>query len=343
MSRTTKLITYNIKERGRKYTGTDRSNVNVQSMVDAINSPATQELVKTGDLYGYYGHEIRQLYGMNPPDTFITDDGREIRISPAVRTIELRADQEGNVSHRQEFFTNEAGEYAYHQYKAKIGGFSTAVSFIPTMITAVAPIQSPPEYEQVVGRSEWLNVVLPHDPKKRVVSLRTMPSAFRCQIAFFCPDSHGAMMVANQFCLYFKNEAKRTFSVGFELGFADDHQQQKLVDDWQFRVLENSLFPDKVASDYKNLTIVTVDCTIIGDIPIVSGLGGEWDGVTDTKEVGTPPLHKPIVGTRTPAYIAKQNSVVTEADVYDDVAENHVRLTADPKTLQVRQTKLNKP
>lgn len=130
-SRKSKTITYNIKERGRTHAGQDRSNVNVRSMVDTINSPATQELVNTGDMYGYYGHELRALYGMNPPDTVVTDDGREIRIAPAIRTIKLSADKDGNVTHQQEFLQNEAGEYAYQQYKAGIGGFSSAVNFTP--------------------------------------------------------------------------------------------------------------------------------------------------------------------------------------------------------------------
>lgn len=132
MSRKTKAITYNIKERGRKYNGQDRSNVDVLSMVDAINSKAVQELVATGDLYGYYGHEVRMLHGMNPPDTVFTDDGREIRIAPAIRTVELIADKNGNVTHREEFLENETGEYAYQQYKAGVGGFSTAVMFKPS-------------------------------------------------------------------------------------------------------------------------------------------------------------------------------------------------------------------
>lgn len=131
MSRITQKITYNLAERGRTHTGIDRSNIDIRSMVDAINSSVTQELVATGDLYGFYGHEVRALYGMNPPDSIHTEDGREIRIAPAIRTVELSADNQGNVTHREEFLENEAGEYAYQQYKAKIGGFSTAVLFQP--------------------------------------------------------------------------------------------------------------------------------------------------------------------------------------------------------------------
>ena len=51
-SRKSKVITYNVKERGRTHAGKDRSNVNIRSMVDAINSPTNQVLVDTGDMYG---------------------------------------------------------------------------------------------------------------------------------------------------------------------------------------------------------------------------------------------------------------------------------------------------
>lgn len=220
-------------------------------------------------------------------------------------------------------------------------------AFIPVMTTAIAAIQSPPEYEQVIGRSEWLNVVIPNDPLQRVVQLRSIPSAFRCQIAFFCPDTHGAMMVANQFCLYWKNEAKRTFAVPFELGKVGN---EKIIDNWQFRVLDNSLYPDTALSDYKNLTVVTVDCTLVGDIPVVGGLGGVWDEVTDTGETGTPEdwikippsndgyhhYFSPIEGGRKP--IADLQKVVTEADVYDLAIGHKTELRANKDTGEITQT-----
>lgn len=132
MSRITKKITYNIAERGRQHTGQDRSNLDIGSMVNVINSNAVQELVRLGDLYGFYGHEIRQKYGLNPPDSIIDKEtGKIIKIAPVVRTVELSADKNGNVTHRQEFLENDGGEYAYQQYKAKIGGFSSVVQFGP--------------------------------------------------------------------------------------------------------------------------------------------------------------------------------------------------------------------
>ncbi len=198
-------------------------------------------------------------------------------------------------------------------------GSKSSSTFIPVMTTTIASIQTPPDYEQVIGRSEWLEVVLPHDPEQRIVKMRTMPSAFRCQIAFFSPDAHGAMMLANQFCLYFKNESKRSFGVDFLVGEASG---KPLYDTWRFRVLDNSLFPDKAASEYQNLTIVTVDCTIIGDIPIFIGLDGAWDGITDTVEQGVPDGHKPLISQH------DQTRFVRHADVYHDSDAKYTQVAA---------------
>ena len=129
MSRRTKVIQYSLKDRGRTYTGQSRDNVDVPTLIAHINSPKVQEMVKTNSLVGYYGHQIRQRFGMNPPETAFVD-GRQIRLEPAFKTIKLSADPAtGMVEHQQEFFENDAGEYTLRQYKGKVGGFSSAVSY----------------------------------------------------------------------------------------------------------------------------------------------------------------------------------------------------------------------
>ena len=221
-----------------------------------------------------------------------------------------------------------------------------STAFIPVMTTAIAPIQPPPDFEQVVGRSSWITAVLPNDTQGRVVQVRAMPAAFRCQIAFFCPDTHGAMMVANQFCLYWKHEGKRTFNVPFEVGMDGDNV---LTDLWEFRVLDNSLMPDTAMTDYKNLTIVTVDCTIVGSIPIVVGLGGEWDNYTDAGEFGTPPEWEAIPPGKDPNGVFKPipgggvspsdlQKVVTEADTNNLSTGEKRHIVIDPATGVITET-----
>ena len=125
----TEILKYNLHDRGRKHTGQDRSNVDVSAMIQRINSPDTQELVSTGGLLGYYGHQIRQRFGMMPPETAMID-GKKIHLEPAFKTVLLKAHPDGTVEHQAEFLNNETGQFVANQYKAKVGGFSTAVSYV---------------------------------------------------------------------------------------------------------------------------------------------------------------------------------------------------------------------
>lgn len=128
MSKKTQLITYNLADRDRKHVGTDRSDMDIQSMVNRINAPDVQELVASGDMYGYYGHELRGRFGMNPPDVWVNPNtGENIRIEPALRTIKLSADNDGNVTSQHEFLDTDTGKYSERLYANKAGGFSSAV------------------------------------------------------------------------------------------------------------------------------------------------------------------------------------------------------------------------
>lgn len=128
MSKKTRTITYNLADRGRAHNGVDRSDLDIRSAVNRINAPDVQELVSSGDLYGYYGHELRARFGMNPPDVWVNPQtGENIRIEPALRTIELSADSDGNVTTRHEFLDTDSGKYSQRLYANNAGGFSSAM------------------------------------------------------------------------------------------------------------------------------------------------------------------------------------------------------------------------
>lgn len=127
MPKKTDLITYNLGDRGRKHSGVDRSDLDIQSAINHINSESVQELVKSGDLFGYYGHETRARFGMNPPDSWINSAGETVPIVPAIRTIKLFADSNGNVTHQDEFLSTNEGKYSEGLYTNKVGGFSSAI------------------------------------------------------------------------------------------------------------------------------------------------------------------------------------------------------------------------
>lgn len=205
---------------------------------------------------------------------------------------------------------------------------------LPFMVTAISAIESPPEREVVIGSPTWQNVVIPSDPLQRVVQMRTAAVSYRCQIAFFAPDPHAASSIANQFVNFWKHERKRGIDVFYELGFAGE---SIIKDKWNFRVVENTLYPDKAEVGIETVHAVTVDCVVVGAEPNVVGLGGYDDDITDTGEPdgSIPPNLPPVGGHRDPP--EKLNSFVIEADVIEREANRHTRVTADPTTGEINQ------
>lgn len=210
----------------------------------------------------------------------------------------------------------------------------TSVS-LPVMITAISGVESPPEREVVIGQPQWQNVVIPSDPLQRVVQLRTTPVTYRCQIAFFCSDPHAASSIANQFVNFWKHEGKRGFDVSYDLA---NEGAVIIKESWNFRVAENTLFPDKIDIDVKTVYGATVDCLIVGLEPMVVGLGGIDDDITDTGEPNgsIPPGLPSIPGSRDP--VDQLNSFVIEADVIEKDKKTHTRVNIDPVTGVITQS-----
>ena len=119
------LITYNLKERGRQYRGTQR-NFNIKAICDAINSPSCQERVKTRAMLGYYGHKPRVLFGLEPVEAGVIG-GKYNEIEPAIVTTRLEASYDGTITHQTEFLDTAAGRKAAAMYENRIGGFSSAI------------------------------------------------------------------------------------------------------------------------------------------------------------------------------------------------------------------------
>ena len=125
----TELITYNVNERGRQARGVDR-HFDCAVLSSIINGPSVQEKVRLGDMFGYFGHWPRIKLGMEPQEGGVVD-GVAVSIEPALRTIELRADDQGNVTHRVEFLDTAEGHKAQALYQSKAGGFSSAIDAVP--------------------------------------------------------------------------------------------------------------------------------------------------------------------------------------------------------------------
>lgn len=125
----TKLITYNLSDRGREFRGADRY-FDIPAIVNAINSPACQERVRKRDMLGYFGHWPRMKFGLNPTEGGL-EKGRAVILTPALVTTHLKAYPDGTIEHQAEFLKTDAGIVASKMYESEVGGFSSAISLNP--------------------------------------------------------------------------------------------------------------------------------------------------------------------------------------------------------------------
>jgi len=125
MRKLTEVIRYNVKDRGRDFTGVDRD-VDIPALVLLINSPFVQESVRKGDIYGYMGHGFREKYGLDLPEAVIDPHtGKTVTLEPAVKTVMIKAYPDGTIEHQQEFLPTTAGRIAWRLYQSGNWGFSS--------------------------------------------------------------------------------------------------------------------------------------------------------------------------------------------------------------------------
>lgn len=119
----TGVISYNLNDRGRHFAGQDRK-VDIEATMRLLNGPQVQELVRKGDIYGYFGHMFREKYGLNVPETAI-ENGKVVVLEPNVRTVMIKCLPDGTIKHEQEFLDNAPGRIAARLYASKAYGFSS--------------------------------------------------------------------------------------------------------------------------------------------------------------------------------------------------------------------------
>jgi hypothetical protein len=125
MRKTTGVIRYNLNENGRDFTGQPRK-IDNQAAMNLLNGPAVQEAVRKGDIVGYVGHQYREKFGLDVPETVIID-GKEVVLTPAVRTVSIKCYPTGDVEHEQEFLNTPGGRIAERLWDSKAYGFSSAI------------------------------------------------------------------------------------------------------------------------------------------------------------------------------------------------------------------------
>lgn len=199
---------------------------------------------------------------------------------------------------------------------AQVAGGATA--FMPIMLTATAVIDQPPDVSQLKTVSYFVDVAIAGKP----VKMRLVANTVRAQIAFFATNPHDARSVCAQICAYVDDDVKRRIQVQFDVGGG-----VKLPS--TFTILENQLFPTPVPSEAINLSVFTVDVQLVGHVPQVLGLGGQFDNTVgngfnpDGSAIDKPPI---------------DDRVVVQADAFD---VGHTRVLADPETGDVTVESIN--
>lgn len=122
----TDLKRKNTYQNGRKYL--------VSAVADILNSPETQERMKLGELFGYYGHGRREAHfnrtgSIRLPETsVIMVEGAPVVVDnvPSNRTVDISVSPDGIVSHTQEILDTPTGMIVDGMERSKAGGWSWA-------------------------------------------------------------------------------------------------------------------------------------------------------------------------------------------------------------------------
>ncbi len=125
MGKRTGVIRYNLLDTGRDFTGQPRK-LDIPAAMRLFNGPAMQEAIRKGDIVGYYGHQFREKFGLDVPETVIVD-GKQVTLEPCVKTVLARCLPDGTLEHEQEFMDTPAGRIAERLWEGKSYGFSSAI------------------------------------------------------------------------------------------------------------------------------------------------------------------------------------------------------------------------
>lgn len=187
-----------------------------------------------------------------------------------------------------------------------------ATASMPVMLTATAMVDMPPEASQLVGTPYAVEAMI----QGQIAQVRVVPKAIRAQIAFYATNPHDARAVCDQICTYATDDTRRKLDVEFSLG-------GDVKDKYKFIIFENTLYPSPAVGEALNLSIFTVDVTLVGYVPQVIGLGAQGENYIDHgyDQYGTPQRGE------------HDFKVIVQSDMYEQDNDNaHTRIKTDPNT-----------
>lgn len=112
--------------------GANKRNYIIKTVQDTIASPITQELLRLGEAYGYYGHGNRELAGKSllTEQTVVVIKGVPTVIDnvPSNRCISISCSDDGVVEHTEDIVSTPTGIIVDSMIESKMGGWSWAMS-----------------------------------------------------------------------------------------------------------------------------------------------------------------------------------------------------------------------
>lgn len=125
---------FSLIDKIRRFTPQNDRNYLLRSVRETFDSPATQERIQLGEMYGYYGHGRRAAYyaktgRLNLPEfAVVMVDGKPVTLEnvPSNRTLEVNVDDNGVVTHVQEILDTEPGNIVDGMNRSRAGGWSWA-------------------------------------------------------------------------------------------------------------------------------------------------------------------------------------------------------------------------
>lgn len=139
-------------------------------------------------------------------------------------------------------------------------GKPTPAYTLPVLLVAVAKDKaaSGPEFNRNLGAEEY--VVLPGDTKDRLFLLRTYTAALRAQVVVAAHDEPTASSLASQLLLWYEAMPNRRLPAMHRFAGIDIA--------WPVQVELPEQPASSVATEAKNLTLLTVDLTLHATVPL---------------------------------------------------------------------------
>lgn len=152
----------------------------------------------------------------------------------------------------------------------------------PVMIVAMSRDYMPSGRDYTRQTTDSQKVIIPTDPKERIFGLRTIAGDIRAQIVIFAADEPTAKSIASQFCLFTDSFENRRFNATYRFAGVNTH--------WAVQLETNDTPAQSIASESKNVVILTIDLTLKVQVPLF-----------DAPKVGELNDGKGVAGTDDPA------------------------------------------